>query len=134
MKLAVIGAALLAAGVVAALTGVLPAEDVAAIGERVWPILLFVVAITIVAELAAIAGLFDVVAAFLARLSGGRTWTLWLLVVALAVVCTAVSLRADAATQQVFITDFNSTLPPQITGVTTLESVQGLAGIGNADV
>lgn len=89
MKLAVIGAALLAAGVVAALTGVLPTEDVAAIGERVWPILLFVVAITIVAELAAIAGLFDVVAAFLARLSGGRTWTLWLLVVALAVVCTS---------------------------------------------
>ncbi len=38
-----------------------------AIADRVWPILLFVVAVTVVAELAARAGVFDLVAAHLAR-------------------------------------------------------------------
>jgi hypothetical protein len=41
--------------------GVLPAADALAIGDRVWPILLFVVAVTIVAELAR-AGVFDAAA------------------------------------------------------------------------
>lgn len=89
MKLAIVGGVLLACGVVAALTGILPPEMIGSIADRVWPILLFVVAITIVAELAATAGLFDVIASFLGRISRGRTWTLWLLVVAMAVVSTA---------------------------------------------
>ena len=54
-----------------------------------WPILLFVVAITIVAELAASAGVFDVAADDLARLARGRTWVLWMLIVILAVAVTA---------------------------------------------
>jgi arsenical pump membrane protein len=89
VRLAVIGVILLGAGAIAALFGALPMDVVWATADRVWPILLFVVAITIVAALAATAGLFDVIAAFLAKISRGRTWMLWLLVVLLAVVSTA---------------------------------------------
>jgi arsenical pump membrane protein len=84
-----VGVGLCLLGVVAVATGVLPLAALAEIAERVWPILLFVVAITVVAELAATAGLFDAVAAFLARLARGRTWVLWVLVVAFAVATTA---------------------------------------------
>jgi arsenical pump membrane protein len=89
VKLASVGAVLLAVGAVAIATGALPPSDALEIFERVWPILLFVVAITIVAELASIAGVFDIAASVLARLGRGRTWVLWLLVVALAVAATA---------------------------------------------
>ncbi len=89
VKLAIMGAVLLAAGALAIVTGVLPAGDAFEIFERVWPILLFVVAVTVVAELASIAGVFDIAASVLARLGRGRTWVLWFLVVALAAVATA---------------------------------------------
>ncbi len=89
MRLAVIGGILLLAGGIAVTTGVLPAADALATADRVWPILLFVVAITVVAELAATAGVFDVTAGFLARVARGRTWALWLLVVLLAVAATS---------------------------------------------
>lgn len=89
VKLALVGVALLVLGAAAVGAGILPAEDALVIGERVWPVLLFVVSVTIVAELAASAGVFDVVAARLARLARGRTWALWLAVVVLAVVATA---------------------------------------------
>lgn len=71
------------------IAGVLPATDALAVADRVWPILLFVVAVTIVAELAAIAGVFDALASRLARWARGRVILLWLLVVVLAVVVTA---------------------------------------------
>jgi Na+/H+ antiporter NhaD/arsenite permease-like protein len=58
MRLAIIGAVLLAAGAVAAATGTLPAADLAALVDRVAPILLFVVAMTVVTELASEAGVF----------------------------------------------------------------------------
>ncbi|MGB4777472.1 SLC13 family permease [Microbacterium sp.] len=89
VKLAAIGALLLAASGVAILTGVLSAADAGAIADRVWPILLFVVAVTIVAELSATAGVFDMAAAWLARAARGRVLVLWLLIVGLAVVVTA---------------------------------------------
>lgn len=89
MKLAIIGAVLLGVGAVAVMTGVLPVSDAFEIFDRVWPILLFVMAVTVVAELASIAGVFDIAASVLARLGRGRTWVLWFLVVALAVVATA---------------------------------------------
>lgn len=89
VKLAVIGVILLLAGGAAVAAGVLPAAEALAIGDRVWPILLFVVAVTVVAELAASAGVFDVAADALARLSRGRTVLLWLCVTALAVASTA---------------------------------------------
>lgn len=88
MRSAIVGAALLVVGLVLVATGVLPVGDALAVGERVWPVLLFVVAITVVTELAAEAGLFRVVAEFAARIGRGRAWLLWLLVVALAVICT----------------------------------------------
>lgn len=79
---------LLVAGFVLVATGVLPVADAMAVGERVWPILLFVVAITVVTELAAEAELFRVVAERTAKWGRGRAILLWLFVVALAVVCT----------------------------------------------
>lgn len=89
VTLALIGGALWIVGLLALFAGVLPADDALAVADRVWPILLFVVAVTVVAELASRAGLFDVVAARLARLARGRTVWLWVWVVALAVVATA---------------------------------------------
>ncbi|WP_314451635.1 SLC13 family permease [uncultured Microbacterium sp.] len=89
MTLAIIGGVLWILGIIALLTGAFPASDALAVADRVWPILLFVVAVTVVAELASKAGLFDVVAARLARVARGRTVWLWVLVVALATVATA---------------------------------------------
>lgn len=88
MKTGVIGAGLLALGGALILLGVLPVDEALAVGERVWPVLLFVVGITVVTELAAEAGLFRVIAERAAKLGGGRTWLLWLLVVVLAVAST----------------------------------------------
>lgn len=88
MRSAIVGAVLVAVGMVLVLAGVLPVDDALVLGERVWPVLLFVVAITVVTELAAEAGLFRVLAEAAARLGGGRAWVLWLLVVGLAVLST----------------------------------------------
>jgi arsenical pump membrane protein len=89
VKLAVVGGILLLLGGAAVATGVLPAADALAIADRVWPVLLFVVAVTVVAELTAVAGVFDVTADALSRFARGRTWALWLCVVLLAVAATA---------------------------------------------
>jgi arsenical pump membrane protein len=89
VTLAIIGGVLWLLGIVALAVGILPGDEALAVADRVWPILLFVVAVTIVAELASKAGLFDVVAARLARLARGRTVWLWVLVLALATVATA---------------------------------------------
>ncbi|ODT39063.1 MAG: arsenic transporter [Microbacterium sp. 71-36] len=89
VTLAIIGGVLWILGIIALLVGIFPADQALAVADRVWPILLFVVAVTIVAELASKAGLFDVVAARLARIARGRTVWLWVLVVALATVATA---------------------------------------------
>lgn len=57
---------------------------------RVAPVLVFLVAITVVAELSDRAGVFAAAARGAARVAGGRVLTLWLLVVALAVAATVV--------------------------------------------
>lgn len=64
--------------------------DFAELGLRVGPILLFVVAITVVAELADGSGLFVMIARWAAMLGRGSVAGLWLLVVLLASVATAV--------------------------------------------
>jgi arsenical pump membrane protein len=64
--------------------------DLAALVERVGPILGFVVCITVVAELASGIGVFTTLARGAARLARGSVPALWLLVVAVAVVATAV--------------------------------------------
>jgi len=88
VKTAIIGAVLLVIGAIFIAVGVLPVPDALAVADRVWPVLLFVVAITIVTELAAEAELFRVVAEFTAKWGRGRTIALWLFVVALAVIST----------------------------------------------
>lgn len=80
----------LVAAVVTIATGWLPRADTVALAERTGPILLFVAALTVVAELCAGAGLFAAAAALAARLARGRRWVLWALVIVLATVSTAV--------------------------------------------
>ncbi|MGK3949014.1 SLC13 family permease [Microbacterium sp. K2] len=80
--------ALIAVALVCIVTGVLPSADSGALGARIAPVLGFVIAITIVAELARDAAVFDVVAQRLARWGHGRVILLWLSVVVLAVIST----------------------------------------------
>jgi arsenical pump membrane protein len=82
-------ASLLAAGGVL-VTGLLPAHDAGTILGRIAPVLLFLVAITVVAQLAQNAGVFDAAAHVAARWGRGRTWLLWLLLVVLATASTIV--------------------------------------------
>lgn len=88
MRSWVIGVVLLALGVVAILTGIMPWADAVELWNRVWPILLFVAAITVVTELAAAAGVFTVLAQATARWGRGRAWLLWLLLAGVAAVST----------------------------------------------
>ncbi|WP_348787380.1 SLC13 family permease [Leifsonia sp. NPDC080035] len=88
MKTAIIGAVLLVLGLVAVATGLLLLTDAMTLWDRVWPILLFVVGVTVVTELAAEAGVFTQVAQLTARWGRGRAWLLWLLVVVLAAAST----------------------------------------------
>jgi arsenical pump membrane protein len=88
MRTAVVGLVLLALGAVAAAFGLLPAAALGELVQRTAPILGFVVAVTVVAELASAAGVFTALAEAAARWGRGRTAVLWLLVVAMAVVST----------------------------------------------
>lgn len=83
-----IGLALLVGGAVAVGTGAFPAHEASALAERVWGILLFVVAMTMVAELSSRAGLFDVAARVVIQTAGSRSWRLWLLISAFTLACT----------------------------------------------
>lgn len=89
MRLAILGVVLLILGGMAIATGILAAPDALAVGERVWPILVFAVSITVVAELASEAGVFAAVAERTARAARGRAGLLWFFVVLLAVMSTA---------------------------------------------
>jgi len=80
--------ALIVVAAVCVLSGLLPTSDAGALGLRTAPVLGFVVAITIVAELAREAAVFDVLAQRLAGWGRGRVVALWASVVALAVVST----------------------------------------------
>ncbi|MEP6480655.1 MAG: SLC13 family permease [Rhodoglobus sp.] len=123
MKSAILGAVLLVAGAVLVATGVLPLADAAAVGQRVWPILLFVVAITVVTELAAEAELFRVVAERAAGWGRGRTWLLWLFVVLFAVLATVfLSLDTTAVllTPVVILLARHVGLPPLPFALTTV--------------
>jgi Na+/H+ antiporter NhaD/arsenite permease-like protein len=88
MKTALIGGVLFVVGIVAVLARILSAPELFALIDRVAPVLGFVVGLTIVADLAAEAGLFSWLADVAARFSLGRVWVLWLLVVLLALLCT----------------------------------------------
>jgi len=123
MRLAILGAVLLVLGLLAVATGILPPADAAAVGQRVWPILLFAVAITVVAELAAEAGVFAAVAERTARAARGRAWLLWIFVVLIAVVSTAfLSLDTTAVllTPVVVLVARANGLPPLPFALTTV--------------
>ena len=110
-------------GGVAIATGILPLPDAVAVAERVWPILLFAVSITVVAELAAEAGVFAAVAERTARAARGRAALLWLFVVLLAVVSTAfLSLDTTAVllTPVVVLVARHNGLPPLPFALTTV--------------
>lgn len=75
-------------GLVAVLTRSVSPAAAGDVLLRLAPILVFLVAVTVLAELADASGLFDRAARECARLGRGSTWRLWLLVVALATVST----------------------------------------------
>ena len=123
MRIAILGAGLLVVSAVALLSGLLSVEAALEVADRVWPILLFAVAITVVAELAAEAGVFTALAERLARLGLGRAWLLWLLVVLLAVASTVfLSLDTTAVllTPVVVLVARHHGLPPLPFALTTV--------------
>lgn len=81
-------AVLVTVGVV--VSGALPRADATELASRTVPVLVFVAALTVVAELCSGAGLFDAAAGLAARAARGRRLLLWLLVVAMATVSTVV--------------------------------------------
>ena len=85
-----IACGLLVLGLGFAAFGALPAEQVAETWHRVAPLLLFLVAVVVLAELTAGAEVFDVVAARMAVLARGRYAVLFVLCVLLASLCTMV--------------------------------------------
>jgi Na+/H+ antiporter NhaD/arsenite permease-like protein len=123
VRIAILGAALLLAGGVALATGLLPPAAALAVASRVWPILLFAVAVTVVAELAAEAGVFAAIAERLARFGLRRAWMLWLLVVLLAVVSTiflSLDTTAVLLTPVVILLARHNGLPPLPFALTTV--------------
>jgi arsenical pump membrane protein len=83
----------LAAAVLGALTvvtGLLPLAEAGDVTIRVAPVLVFLVAVTVLAELADDAEVFDVAAVRAARLARGRVWLLYGAVVALGTLTTIV--------------------------------------------
>jgi arsenical pump membrane protein len=79
---------LLAAGAICVGTGALPTSDAADIWHRIWPILIFLATVLVLAELTATAGLFSVIASRLARFGRGNFAALFGLCVAFAALTT----------------------------------------------
>ena len=77
-------------GILAVATRLLPWSDAVDVTSRVAPVLLFLVAVTVLAELSDEAELFDVAASRAARLARGNVRRLYLLVLALGTVTTIV--------------------------------------------
>jgi arsenical pump membrane protein len=77
-------------GIVALATGLLGPSDALDVIERIAPVLVFLVAVTVIAGLADAAKVFEVAAREAAHLGRGKTWRLWLLVVTLATALTVV--------------------------------------------
>lgn len=90
----VLAVGLLVLGSVCWATGALPSADARGIIDRIWPILAFLFAVVILAELTSQAQTFDVLATRLAILARGRFAVLFLLCVLLAVLVT-VGLNLD---------------------------------------
>jgi len=89
-----IAVALLAAGLAFVASGLLPAHEASATVRRLLPLLLFLATILVLAELTAVAGVFDVVATRLAIVARGNFAALFLLCVAFAA-ATTIGLNLD---------------------------------------
>ncbi|MBT1001165.1 arsenic transporter [Paenarthrobacter sp. DKR-5] len=114
---------LLLAGIVSLLAGWLPWGDFLELADRTVPILAFVVAMTIVTELADDAGLFRAVTDRLARFGRGKVWLLWLLVVALSAVATiflSLDTTAVLVTPVVVLLALHAKIPPLPFALTTV--------------
>nr|WP_244638493.1 SLC13 family permease [Frigoribacterium sp. CFBP 13729] len=114
---------MLVVGLVALLAGVLTLEELGTLVERVAPVLGFVVALTIVSELAAEAGLFSWLAGFAARAARGRVVVLWAFVVVLALGCTiflSLDTTAVLLTPVVVLVARRVGLPPMPFALTTV--------------
>jgi arsenical pump membrane protein len=81
---------LLAVGLIFLVTGLLPTAEASATMRRILPILLFLATILVVADLTAEAGLFDLVATWLAIRARGHFWRLFVACVAFAALTTIV--------------------------------------------
>lgn len=101
--------------------------ELADLAGRVLPVLAFLVAITVVAEIADLAGVFDVAAHWAARAGRERVWALWLLFVALACVSTIV-LSLD--TTAVLLTPVAITVARQV-GIATLPFAMATLWLAN---
>jgi arsenical pump membrane protein len=123
MLLALIGAVLLLLGSVAVFAGLVPLDSLLALVDRVGPILLFVVAMTVVTELCSEAGVFRWIARRLRHWGKGRAWLLWLWVAGFAVVTTVfLSLDTTAVllTPVVVVVARQAGLPPLPFALTTV--------------
>jgi arsenical pump membrane protein len=102
-------------GLVSVLSGALPWHDAVEVLDRIWPILLFLVAVTVLAELADAAQVFDVAAVRAARWGRGNTTGLFLLLCLLGAITTVLlSLDTTAVllTPVVLATAQQLRLPP----------------------
>ena len=107
----------------ATLSGALGWSDAADVLARIAPVLVFLVGVTVIAELTDAAGVFDVAAREAAHLGRGRVWRLWLMVVALATVSTIVlSLDTTAVllTPVVLAMAEQLEIPPRLFAITTV--------------
>ena len=103
------------AGILAIVTGLLPFGDARTLTQRVGPVLGFLIAVTVLAELAERAGVFEVAADRLARLGGGRVRRLYLLICLLGAVTTvflSVDTTAVLLTPVVLALAAQLSLPP----------------------
>ncbi|ADB32522.1 Arsenical pump membrane protein [Kribbella flavida DSM 17836] len=104
-------------------SGLLGLDDAVHVLERIASVLVFLVAVTIIAGLADSAKVFDVAAREAAHLARGRTWRLWLLVVVLATALTIVlSLDTCAVllTPVVLAMARQLSIPPKLFAFTTV--------------
>ena len=123
MVLSLIGAGLLLLGTVAVVTGLLPFPELLVLVDRVAPILVFVVAMTVVTELCSEAGVFRWIARRLRHWGGGHAWLLWLWVAGIAIVTTVfLSLDTTAVllTPVVVVVARQAGLPPLPFALTTV--------------
>jgi arsenical pump membrane protein len=110
-------------GVIVLGSGLLPANDAVAVIDRIAPVLVFLVGVTVIAGLADAAKVFEVAAREAAHLGRGRTWRLWLLIVTLATALTVVlSLDTCAVllTPVVLAISRQLDIPPKLFAFTTV--------------